>query len=95
MARMIYWTGIGFVVGFVLIVGLFAMMGKKEPVVLAFSIMGALTFACIGSIFGAVSIIRDELDTMRREMMRLQRREEENTIHDVPSTQIKSGPTRE
>ena len=95
MARMIYWTGIGFVVGFVLFVGLFAMMGKKEPVVLAFSIMGALTFACIGSIFGAVSLVRDEFERLRQEVKRLQRREEENTIHDVPSTQFSSGPTRE
>ena len=91
-------TYFGFAVGCVVFLGLFGISTRDAPdrlIIVPLSAMGAIPVAVIGSIFGAVGIIRDELDKMRQEVKRLQRREEENTIHDVPSTQFKSGPTRE
>ena len=90
-------TYFGFAVGCVVFLGLFAISANAPDrlIIVPLSAMGAIPVAVIGSIFGAVGIIRDELDKMRQEVKRLQRREEENTIHDVPSTQFSSGPTRE
>jgi hypothetical protein len=89
MSRMFFWTGIGAVAGFVVFTVLFAIVGRKEPEGIVFSIMAAMPIACIGSVFGAVSVVRQELNTMRREMMRLQRIEPQIAIQDTPSTQFK------
>ena len=100
MARMITWTGIGFVVGFAVFLGLFwtVWSHQHEPdrlIPVAFSLMGAIPVAVIGSIFSGVSVIKDEFDKLRREMMRMQGSGAEITIHDKPSTQFKPGATRD
>ncbi|MSQ94386.1 MAG: hypothetical protein EXR98_07500 [Gemmataceae bacterium] len=96
MPRMIIWAAIGAIVGFLVFCAMFQMAwphgGPDRGVNLVFSIMGALPVAAICAVFSAVGTIKENLDEIRREIMRLQRIEELITIQERPSTQFKSGP---
>jgi len=77
MSRMVCWTGICAVVGFVVFFVLFMIFGPpNDPdrirISLVFSAMAAIPVAAIGSVFAAFSIIMDELNSMRRQMARWQ-----------------------
>jgi len=94
MTKLYIWAGSGTAIGFIVFLVLFNVaMPRNDPERLlwvVFSIMGAIPVAIFAVIFGAIGIIKKDLDVIRREVMRLKRIEE--IISDpAASTQFKSG----
>src|SRR5262249_50435493 len=94
MKRMLINALIGQTVGFFLLVVMFALATPHRddwPVLCAFSFMGAVPFAAIGALFGAVSTIREEMRETRRELKHWQSMQMYEEP-EKPSTGIKPAP---
>jgi hypothetical protein len=98
MKRMLLWAGLGTFAGFALFAFLFFVAierrGPDSGVMLVFALMAALPVGIMGAIFVAIGIIKDELNDVRREIMRLQSIEEMVTRQEKRSTEFRSTPGR-
>lgn len=80
MVRLCAMAGSGTAVGFVAFIAMFIMATRPDnserPLWAVFSVMGAISMAVFATLFGAVMIIRKDLEEIRRELLRLRRIEQ-------------------
>ena len=95
MKTMVLWTGIGAILGFILIWVIFGIFDRHQNdngVKVVLSVMGAIPAAILGALFAAVSVIQKELRETRRELKHWQSIQQMDEELSKPSTQIKSAP---
>lgn len=96
MMRMLTWAGVGFGIGFLVLLALFYICMRRqvpdEGLFLVFSFMGAIPAAAFFALFAAVKIFQDEMRETRREMKHWQSIIQHIEEIDRPSTQFKLGP---
>jgi hypothetical protein len=96
MKSMIFWAGLGSVVGFLALWVVFVIVvqprGPDGAVFFVFSIMGAIPATAIGAIFAGVNFIQKEMRETRRELKHWQSIQQLDVDLDKPSIHIKPAP---
>jgi hypothetical protein len=95
MERLLGWAALGAVLGFVLFAGLFNLTWPRNTserlLWIAFAIMGAIPVSLLVVIVGSVRMLKQELQELRREVVRLQRMQGVAIDHSPSSTQFRAG----
>jgi hypothetical protein len=93
MIRVLAWAGVGAASGFIVFSILFYSVAPRNSpefwLWAVFAAMAAVPTAALAALFGAFLVIKDELEELRSEILRLQEITEAMRRQANPSTQFK------
>ena len=98
MTKLYAWAASGTVVGFIAFLVMFNLAmprpDHERPLWIVFSVMGAIPVAIFAVMFAGFSMIKRDLEAMRRDILRLQKIDEVLMNPDAARTEFSSGLPR-